>query len=232
MARAEEQRLTVVGLNRFGLGARPDHLSSIGSNIREALLQEVAAKNAAVPATEKLSASEEAFRRLKAEREEINALQGHKAPADPKDAPANQQQLQANDTRPKEEVQNPIRRVVREIFQAETNARLEAAKQAPTGFAERLVLFWSNHFCISARKAGAVRIMAGAYEREVIRLHVFGRFEDMMLAAEKHPAMLVYLDNEQSIGPRSRGGQRRQKGLNENLAREIMELHTLGVDGG
>ena len=226
MARAEEQRLTVVGLNRFGLGARPGDLSGIGSNIREALLQEVVSKTTAVSARENLLSSAEAFLRLKAERDEVKSLQDkNPASADAKKASPDPQATT-------EDVKNPPRRVVREIFQAETIARLDAAKQAPTGFAERLVLFWSNHFCISARKAGAVRIMAGAYEREVIRPHVFGRFEDMLLAAEKHPAMLVYLDNEQSIGPSSRGGQRQQKGLNENLAREIMELHTLGVGGG
>ena len=79
--------------------------------------------------------------------------------------------------------------------------------------------------------------LAGSYEREVIRPHVLGRFEDMVLASAKHPAMLVYLDNFQSIGPRSRGGTRggrggAQRGLNENYARELLELHTLGVDGG
>ncbi len=126
----------------------------------------------------------------------------------------------------------PLPNVVRDVFQTETLARLQAANTPLAGFGERLVWFWSNHFCISARKAGAVRILAGAYEREVIRGHLFGRFEDMLLAAEKHPAMLFYLDNQESIGPHSRGGQRQQKGLNENLAREIMELHTLGADGG
>jgi uncharacterized protein (DUF1800 family) len=73
---------------------------------------------------------------------------------------------------------------------------------------------------------------AGAFEREAIRPHLFGRFEDMLLAVETHPAMLAFLDNAQSIGPDSRAGARAKRGLNENLAREIMELHTLGVDGG
>lgn len=235
MARTEEQKSTVIGLNRFGLGARPGDLSTIGNNIREAFLQEIAAKTAIVPAKENLMPAAEAFRRLKAEREEIKAQQERVARAQAKPisgSPAASHPALVPDAMPKEEAKNPLRRVVREIFQAETAARLEAAKQALTGFAERLVLFWSNHFCVSARKAGVVRVMAGAYEREVIRPHVFGRFEDMLLAAGKHPAMLVYLDNVQSIGPRSRGGQRQQKGLNENLAREIMELHTLGVDGG
>ena len=100
---------------------------------------------------------------------------------------------------------------------------------ADIGFAERLVWFWSNHFCISASKGGNVLQLAGAYEREAIRPHVLGRFEDMLLAVETHPAMLIYLDNARSIGPDSPAGQRGGKGLNENLAREILELHTLGV---
>ncbi|TIS71194.1 MAG: DUF1800 family protein, partial [Mesorhizobium sp.] len=77
-----------------------------------------------------------------------------------------------------------------------------------------------------------VRACAGAFEREAVRPFVLGRFADMLLAVEHHPAMLFYLDNRQSAGPDSRAGKRRGRGLNENLAREILELHTLGVDGG
>jgi uncharacterized protein (DUF1800 family) len=73
---------------------------------------------------------------------------------------------------------------------------------------------------------------AGSFEREAIRPHVLGRFADMLKAVEQHPAMLFFLDNQQSLGPDSRAGQNRKRGLNENLAREIMELHTLGVGGG
>ena len=103
---------------------------------------------------------------------------------------------------------------------------------AECGFVERLVAFWSNHFCISATKGEPARIWAGSFEREAIRPHVLGRFADMLKAVEQHPAMLFFLDNQQSLGPDSRAGQNRKRGLNENLAREIMELHTLGVGGG
>ena len=103
---------------------------------------------------------------------------------------------------------------------------------ADCGFAERLVVFWSNHFCISANKGGLARMWAGSFEREAIRPHVLGRFADMLKAVEQHPAMLFFLDNQQSLGSGSRAGQNRNRGLNENLAREIMELHTLGVGGG
>jgi uncharacterized protein (DUF1800 family) len=113
----------------------------------------------------------------------------------------------------------------RQIFLDEARARFGAAMNAELGFVERLVWFWSNHFCVSFDST----VMAGAYEREAIRPHVLGRFADMLLAAESHPAMLLYLDNAQSIGPSSVAGINRDRGLNENLAREILELHTLGV---
>ena len=118
------------------------------------------------------------------------------------------------------------------IFRGEALARIRRAVEARAGFAERLVAFWSNHFCVSAAKGGFARVCAGSFEREAIRPHVLGRFADMLLAAESHPAMLHYLDNAHSIGPNSRAGQRSHRGLNENLGREIMELHTLGVGAG
>ena len=111
----------------------------------------------------------------------------------------------------------------RRNFLDEAAARIRAAVNADIGFVERLVWFWSNHFCVSGS------YMAGAYEREAIRPHVLGRLADMLQAAEAHPAMLDYLDNAQSIGPNSDEGIVRNRGLNENLAREILELHTLGV---
>jgi uncharacterized protein (DUF1800 family) len=119
--------------------------------------------------------------------------------------------------------------VPQQIFLAEATARMHAAARAEIGFAERLVWFWSNHFCISASKGALVAQIAGAYEREAIRPHVLGRFADMLLAVETHPAMLLYLDNARSTGPDSAVGRNGGKGLNENLAREILELHTLGV---
>jgi uncharacterized protein (DUF1800 family) len=115
------------------------------------------------------------------------------------------------------------------LVQNEAKVRIEAAVAADIGFVERLVWFWSNHFCVSADK---IVSMAGAYEREAIRPHVLGRFVDMLTAVESHPAMLFYLDNLESMGPNSIAGINRDKSLNENLAREILELHTLGVRTG
>lgn len=115
---------------------------------------------------------------------------------------------------------------------ADLQYRIAMAKAAPTGVVERLVAFWSNHFAIAAKSNALLRGMAGAYEREAIRPNVRGPFGDLLLAATQHPAMLTYLNNAVSVGPESRMGLRREKGLNENHARELMELHTLGVEGG
>ena len=122
--------------------------------------------------------------------------------------------------------------IIQKTYRAEALARLQRAMIADCGLVERLVVFWSNHFCISANKGGIARMWAGSFEREAIRPFVLGRFGDMLKAVEQHPAMLFFLDNQQSLGPESRAGQNRKRGLNENLAREIMELHTLGVGGG
>lgn len=119
-------------------------------------------------------------------------------------------------------------RVYREEVRADFHARLEPLG----GISERLVAFWANHFAVSVNKGPPVRSFAGAMVREAIRPHVYGRFSDMLLAVATHPAMIIFLDNQQSIGPNSPAGQRRGRGLNENLAREILELHTLGVAGG
>ena len=122
--------------------------------------------------------------------------------------------------------------VQREVLLTEAQARYQKAFMDQTGFVERLVWFWSNHFCVSIAKGQQITDTAGSFEREAIRPHVFGKFANMLRAVEQHPSMLFYLDNRDSIGPNSQAGQRRQKGLNENLAREILELHTLGVNGG
>ena len=140
--------------------------------------------------------------------------------------------MQPNAAKPQvQQAAQPLN-VIQKTYRAEALARLQRAMIADCGFTERLVTFWSNHFCISASKGELARIWAGSFEREAIRPHVLGRFGDMLKAVEQHPAMLFFLDNQQSLGPDSRAGQNRKRGLNENLAREIMELHTLGVGGG
>ena len=135
------------------------------------------------------------------------------------------------------EARQQARRAIVGIAAVESRAALTVRVTSDRPFVERLVAFWSNHLCVSVGAKVLVAPFAGSYEREAIRPHVLGRFEDMVLASAKHPAMLVYLDNFQSIGPRSRGGLAGRgrgpaRGLNENYARELLELHTLGVDGG
>jgi uncharacterized protein (DUF1800 family) len=133
-----------------------------------------------------------------------------------------------------------IRREILPHYLAQVHARTRIAASSDAPFRERLVWFWANHFAVSVDKP-VVSGIAGAFENEAIRPNVTGPFVDLLLAAERHPAMILYLDNELSIGPNSRLAQfarrrpraaQRKPDINENLAREILELHTLGVDGG
>jgi uncharacterized protein (DUF1800 family) len=128
----------------------------------------------------------------------------------------------------------------RRVLADDIAVRVNTALTSPAPMIERLVHFWANHFSVSVGKPGT-QFEAGPHEFTAIRPHVLGRFSDMLKAAVLHPAMLIYLDQFQSIGPNApfaqrrarRGGdQQRPRGLNENLAREVLELHTLGVEGG
>jgi uncharacterized protein (DUF1800 family) len=114
----------------------------------------------------------------------------------------------------------------------EIDARIGKHMAVEIGFVERLVVFWSNHFSMSVNKSGAVRGTIGQLERDVIRRHALGRFSDMLVGVIRHPAMLSFLDNADSIGPNSQIGQDWGAGFNENLARELLELHTVGSGGG
>jgi len=137
------------------------------------------------------------------------------------------------------EIRQAYVRKGREAYLAGVQARADSALQSPTPFVERLVHFWANHFAVSVEKP-AVMGLAASFEADAIRPHVLGRFEDLLLAAVRHPAMLIYLDQSVSTGPDSVAGRRASarapdrppRGLNENLAREILELHTLGVRSG
>jgi uncharacterized protein (DUF1800 family) len=144
---------------------------------------------------------------------------------------------QVADAKEVDPVKRYLRQNIRENYLVMSSARLNSALASDSPFVERLVHFWANHFAVSVDKLPVIGL-AGLLEFEAIRPHVLGRFSDMLLAVEQHPAMLVYLDQAQSIGPNSRAGQfaamrgGKARGLNENLAREIMELHTLGVRTG
>ncbi len=109
-------------------------------------------------------------------------------------------------------------------------AEIARMVDAPVGFRERLVHFWADHFTVQARNGG-MRHLVTPYIEEAIRANITGRFAEMLQAVTLHPMMLIYLQQIQSVGPNSVIGLRQGKGLNENLARELLELHTLGVDG-
>lgn len=130
-------------------------------------------------------------------------------------------------------VANARRELVRPVLLEAQSQRLWRALESPAQLQERLVEFWFNHFNVFAGKS-AVSVYVGSYEREAIRPHILGRFRDLLGATARHPAMLIYLDNHLSVAPgfQPRRSNSRSQGLNENYARELMELHTLGVDGG
>lgn len=133
---------------------------------------------------------------------------------------------------PTEGVHNYVRPTPWDFQSAERALRLVKYQEPEVGFVERLVLFWVNHFSILSSKHGIIAATAGHLERTVIRQHVLGNFADMLKGVIKHPAMITYLDNHVSYGPTSTLGRRWKATYNENLAREILELHTVGVYGG
>jgi uncharacterized protein (DUF1800 family) len=232
-ARGEEA--AALALHRFGFGAVGDQITAITADPRGALLADLDRAFAGALSNDLPSSGEAArmFSDFRAERsaEQKLALRSQKAG----DADS---QSQATSPAMSDLAKNMIADAApvpgtpplpQQIIQNEAKARFDAASTAGLGFVERLVWFWSNHFCISADK---IPSMAGAYEREAIRPHVLGRFADLLHAVESHPAMLFYLDNVESMGADSIAGINRDKGLNENLARETLELHTLGVRSG
>jgi uncharacterized protein (DUF1800 family) len=226
-----------VAANRFGLGARPGEIGRMADDPRGALRSQLQGgapliHNAALLDTAAVLAragelrSERRDRRRAddSETEEANSSSGSDS-GNAAILPDTVQKLSA---------------VFRGIYIDEAVARLRAAVLSERSFIERLVHFWSNHFAVSVDKL-AVFGVAGAFEREAIRPHVLGSFDELLMAVEQHPAMLLYLDNYQSVGPNSKLARIRARqtdarkpkvGINENLAREILELHTLGVDGG
>lgn len=211
----------VLALNRFGIGARPGETAGIAGDPRGWLTAQLAQAATALIVDPALLPSDAAARSLARARIAKRAQAATEAAAteDP-----------AMPGATAEPTADPAR-VRRAIYRAEVEARLAHGAATQAGFVERLALFWANHFAVSIDK-GPVHVLAGAFEREAIRPHVLGRFADMLRAVQRHPAMLVYLDNQRSVGPGSPAGARRNLGLNENLARETLELHTLGVDGG
>lgn len=205
----------VIAASRFGYGAKPGELPAISARPESWLLDQLQGPSRPHDAIQRLPSSASALI-------DVQKLRVERRKAKNSD----------------EDFAKDYSRIVRQFYIEQVNARYRAAADSDTPFYERLVHFWSNHFAISADKQ-PMPAVAGLFENEAIRPHVSGRFVDLLLAVEKHPAMILYLDNQRSIGPGSRAAKAanrrrndQQFGLNENLAREILELHTLGVDGG
>jgi len=191
-----------VALSRFGLGPAPGDRAAVRSDPRGWLEAQLSA-----PAADVTTRLDGRPGHAATVRETASAMRGTK------------------------EARRELMQHARELYRDDAAVHLSVAAGSAQPFRERLVAFWANHLTVSiARKE--VTGVAGAFEREVVRAHLDGSLGDMVLASTRHPAMLAYLDNLKSIGPDSRAGVRRAKGLNENLARELMELHTLGVNGG
>jgi uncharacterized protein (DUF1800 family) len=229
-----------LALHRFGFGPVGDSISAIASDPRGALIADLDRPGAGQIAAVLPSGPESArqvFDFRAQQQAEQKLAQRAKKEADANSASMGNSSVSMSDAAstaapaiappPKPPNQPPP--LPQQLLLSEAKVRFDAATTADIGFVERLVWFWSNHFCISADKVVGI---AGPYEREAIRPHVLGRFADLLLAVESHPAMLFYLDNVQSMGADSIAGINRDKGLNENLARETLELHTLGVRSG
>lgn len=210
MARTTADRRPIIALTRLGMGARPDDLARVG-DAGGWLRGQIRLGGAANPQVA-LPPTDDQIARLYAYRDQV--AQARRADADSGRDPVRE-----------------ARRILIDATAAAFLARMRLACLTEAGFAERWALFWTNWFSVSATKFQAALVIP-QYEAEAIRPRVFGRFSDLLVAAEAHPAMLLYLDQAQSVGPNSSVGQRREAGLNENLAREILELHTVGADAG
>lgn len=153
------------------------------------------------------------------------------APATPSSVPLAQFLDARRERKTDTDAAKAARKALQQDFRAAAAKRTLDAANSATPFRERLVQFWSNHFTVSIQRPVIVPVAIG-FENEAIRPNILGNFRDLLKAVAAHPAMLLYLDNAYSVGPNSRAGLKNQRGLNENLAREMLELHTVGVDGG
>ena len=205
-----------IALTRFGLGAKPGELAAARADPTGYLKAQIRPAGADQPQGD-----------LKSGAAHFNEV---------RDYQLMRRQDKADGLDPVKHAQKTIR----ESAQPEFLSRAQLACQTDAGFRERWTLFWCNHFTVAAKNLPTA-VEVGPFEREAIRPHVFGRFEDLLAASTMHPGMLLYLDQVQSVGPHSLfattrgfgyGGGGKLSGLNENLAREILELHTLGVGSG
>jgi len=230
--------LAAIALNRFGLGARP--ADAAPADPRGWLLGQLGRfdpRPTVITALPNAAAMTLQYRQNLAQLRRQGLIGGGvigaRRPGDPEPPKGPKAEAMAN------QAQRERRQAFAQAYGSQVGARLALSLTSAAPFAERLVHFWANHFAISTDKL-ATATMGGPLEFEAIRPHIGGRFADMLLAVTRHPGMQFYLDQAQSIGPNSllgeaarrrnaRQGTLRQPGLNENLAREILELHTLGA---
>lgn len=208
---------TALAAHRFGLG-EPD-LARIGPDPRRWLLAQLGPADA--PWGDDLLDSERTLELLKQRIQrlaQLKKMQGQ--PVDDATSQGLREEAMA------------FRQQQKQLLEANLRSSLGTAARSARPWTERLVMFWANHFTVS-EASGKLHGLAGAFEREAIRPHLGGRFKDMLRATTLHPAMLRYLDNQRSVGPQSLAAQHQPQarlGLNENLAREVLELHTLGAE--
>ncbi len=204
-----------IAVTRFGLGAKKGEIDKVSVNPQGWLFDQVSPK--------KLTPFPQAPG-IKTARENIEWLMQFQRSV-------RRGRRSGGDPQPSQDQQREYRQKLQQIAISEVQARYLYASTTPVSFHERLVRFWSNHFSVSAINPQMTAVV-GAYEREAIRPQILGSFRDLLVSAIDHPGMLIYLDNWQSVGPNSAAGRAFDRGLNENLAREILELHTLSSVGG
>lgn len=215
--------------NRFGLGARPGDRDAVGSDPRGAVLSEISEAAGRPVEVSALASSADIYAAIQRAAADGRAMKkrvsqkGGMDPAAPISVPGAEKAKSAQMKEPSV----PMR-----AYRDEIAERIQRARHSRVGFVERLTMFWSNHFAVAVSRHRSLYGMAGAFEREAIRPFVLGRFGDMLREATRHPAMLLYLDNVRSTGADSPDGKRLRRGINENHARELLELHTVGVRGG
>ncbi|MDO8410775.1 MAG: DUF1800 family protein [Phenylobacterium sp.] len=221
MALPDRDLQAAIAVTRFGLGARPGEIAEARRDPQGFLKAQLRTRPAKPPRAMPLDRTEaiRAFSEAQSAFVQANRRQSPEAQALHPEL-------------------STLRKALRDKIQSDVVQRAAHGATTESAFAERWALFWANHFTVGA--GNFVRTATiGPFETTAVRPHVFGAFTDLLVAAETHPAMLLYLDQHRSIGPGSAlaaqmAGRKssRAVGLNENLAREILELHTVGVEAG
>jgi uncharacterized protein (DUF1800 family) len=189
-----------IAANRFGLGARPGELARVGGDARGWLSAQLAGGAPLLQGAELRGSADILSQALELRREQRDARAA--SAAQNGDAAAVMK----------------VTQLYKPIYADETSARISAALTTDRPFVERLTYFWTNHFAVSVDKA-VVFGLAGSFEREAIRPHVLGNFTDLLLASTRHPAMLLYLDNQTSVGPNSLLARRAERRASERRSR-------------